>query len=151
MAKRKRTPKLSDEWMRDIWTLRPLDCGLGELEHFEALISSAVARCLKDQDRVEIACDLSTVFGEDISVHMLNAYASEARSEHRIPASRFLALIGLTRRFDILDAVVREVGGKVLTESDTKQFRVGKSYLASLNAARILRDEVTDLFGPTGP
>ena len=79
---------------------------------------------------------------------MLNAYASEARNQHRIPASRFLALIGLTRRFDILDAVLREVGGKALDEQDAKEFRIGKSYVASLSAARTLREDVADLFGP---
>jgi hypothetical protein len=143
----KRKPQLSNEWMRDIWTLRPVDCGRGELEHFDALISSAVARCLKDENRVELAGGPSTVFNEEISVHMLNAYASEARKDHKIPASRLLALIGLTRRFDILDALVREIGGKALSEHDTKEFRIGKSYVISRNAARTLDRDVANLFG----
>lgn len=145
---RKRKPRLTDESLRDVWNLRPVDCGEAELADFDQLISSAVSRCLNDENRLEIAGDLSTVFGEEISVHMLNAYASEARNQHRIPASRFLALIGLTRRFDILDAVLREVGGKALDEQDAKEFRIGKSYVASLSAARTLREDVADLFGP---
>jgi hypothetical protein len=128
--------------------LHPVDCGEAELAHFDRLISSAVGRCLDSENRAEIARDLSIVFGEEISVHMLNAYASEARTQHKIPASRFLALIGLTRRFDILDAVLRDVGGKALNESDAKEFRIGRSYVASLNAARTLREDVADLFKP---
>ncbi|MBD3729292.1 MAG: hypothetical protein IE933_06255 [Sphingomonadales bacterium] len=46
-------------------------------------------------------------------------------------ASRFLALIAMTRRFDILDVVLREVGGTALDGQQAKVFRPGLDYLAS--------------------
>lgn len=144
----KRTPRLSDEWLNDIWNVRGLDYGERELENFDKLISSAVARCLKEDadTRAEIAVMLSHLSSEDISVAMLDAYASEARREHKIPASRFLALIAITRRFDILDAVLREIGGKALDRSDARIFRIGKYYVENINATRDLQAVVQDIY-----
>jgi hypothetical protein len=146
VTKRKRTPKLSDEWLTDVWTVRPIDYAEGELADFDQLVSSAVARCLKQESRADIARDLSHILGERVTVHMLNAYASEERREHNISAVRLLALIGLTSRFDILDALVREVGGKALDRNGASYFRVGKRYVDYLNAARALREDVAKIF-----
>lgn len=138
----KRLPTLTDDWLNDTWNIRPIEHAEGELSTFDRLISSAVGRCLEGEKRAKIAESLSYLFGETVSVHMLNAYASEARSVHRISAGRFLALISVTRRFDILDAVLREIGGKALNSEEAKVFRVGKSFVAQLAAARALRADV---------
>jgi hypothetical protein len=143
----KRKPRLSDQRLRDIWNVRTLDYADGELEHFDKLIASAVSRCLAENeaDRAGLAADLSCLLGQEVSVAMMNAYTSEARREHPIPAYRFLALIAMTRRFDILDAVVREVGGKALDYSDAQVFKLGKSYLANIHSSRQLQATVTEV------
>jgi hypothetical protein len=148
MTKRKRIPKLSDEWLGDVWTLRPVDGGEDELANFDQIILSGVTRCLESQDRAEIADSLSLILGQDVPASMLDAYASEAKRGHNIPAFRSLALIGVAGRFDVLDALVREVGGKVLSEPEVKYYRIGKAYVDHLNALRALRKEAGDLFGP---
>jgi hypothetical protein len=147
---RKRKPKLTDEWLRDVWNVRGLDYGEGELEDFDKLISSAVARCLREDDsrREGQARDLSYLLAEEVSAAMLDAYSSEARRSHRIPASRFLVLIAMTRRFDILDAVLREVGGKALDRHDAKVFRVGVDYVNSVGATRALHDSLAEVISP---
>lgn len=147
----KRKPTLTDEWLNDFWNVRGLDYGAAELKDFDRLVSSAVARCLEGEDRAEVAATLSYILGESVTANMLNAYASEARNAHRIPASRFLALMAMTRRFDLLDAVLREIGGKAVDRHGAKIFRVGKSYVASVNAARVLREEVAELYTPFEP
>lgn len=146
MAKRK--PTLSDERLADIWNVRGIDYAEGELAGFDKLISSAVSRCLADDEdnRAELADLVSLVLGERVSVMMLDAYASEARRGQRIPASRFLALIAVTRRFDILDAVLREIGGKALDRSDAQVYRLGRRYLDSLHASRRLRETEAEIF-----
>jgi hypothetical protein len=68
-----------------------------------------------------------------------------------MPTSRFLALVALTRRFDVLDALVREVGGKALDRHDAKYFRIGKRYVDHLNASRALRQEMEELISPLEP
>lgn len=147
---KKRQPTLSDEWLNDVWNVRDLDYGEAELENFDKLISSAVSRCLRedDCDRDRQAAHLSYVLGEEVSVSMLNAYSSEARRDQRIPASRFLALIAMTRRFDILDAVLRGVGGKALDWHASKVFRIGVDYVNNVNAARTLRESLSEVVAP---
>lgn len=147
----KRKSKLSEKWLHDIWNVRALDYGDGELEDFDQLISSAVAQCLQEENRAEIAATLSYLLGEEISVHMLNAYASEARRTFRIPASRLFALIAVTRRYDLLDAIVREVGGKALDRHDAKVFRIGVDYVANVSSARTLRENLVNYFDPIEP
>ncbi|WP_264940433.1 hypothetical protein [Sphingomonas caeni] len=141
---RKRKPLLSDERMAEVWDIRSLEHAEGELRDFDKLVSSAVSRCLAEDkgNRVEIANRLSVILGERITVMMLDSYSSEARREHHISASRFLALLAVTRRFDILDAVLREVGGKALDRADARIFKLGQRYIASINAERDLRDTV---------
>lgn len=152
-SKGKQKPHLSDEWLADAWNVRGLDYGEAELENFDKLISSAVSRCLKedDNDRQEQAATLSYLLDEHVSVAMLDSYTSEARRKHKIQASPFLALIAMTRRFDILDAVLREVGGKALDRHDAKVFRVGVDYIASVNADRNLRVGLEELYDPLEP
>lgn len=146
----KRKPALSDDRMRDVWNVRGLDYGEAELANFEKLICSAVSRCLAEDpsNREEIAGHLSYILGEEVSVAMLDAYASEARQEHKIHASRFLALIAMTKRFDILDAVLREVGGKAVDWHGAKVLRVGYDFLGSVRANRDLRESLAEVIAP---
>ena len=148
-TKRKRKPILSDKWLQDIWNIRSLDYGETELADLDMLISSAVARCLKEDegDRREQAATLSYLLDEHISVAMFDFYTSEARRDLKIQASHFLALIAMTRRFDILDAVLREIGGKALDGRQAKVYRTGVDFLESLNAERALRQRVEEATG----
>ena len=147
----KRRPTLSDEMMRDVWNVRDRSFEAAELVHFEKLVSSAVARCLREDSRSrEVrASGLSQLVGETVSVAMLDSYTSEARREHKVPASRFLVLIAMTRRFDILDAVLRDIGGKALDRHEAKVFHMGVDYAAALDAERTLHHTVSELFPPT--
>jgi hypothetical protein len=99
----------------------------GDLAGLDRVISSAVGRALKEdnRDRAEIAGQMSSLLGEDVSRNMLNAYASEAREEHAISAHRFLALIAATGRLDILDVVISRIGGRVLVGEEVHTARVG--------------------------
>ena len=144
MNKIRKNPFLSDARLSDIWNVRQIDYAEGEFKDFDLLISSAVARCLNESDRsrTEQAEMLSFLLGEPVSVAMLNAYTSGARRDHRVPASRFIVIIAITRRFDLLDAILREVGGKALDANDAKIFEIGKRYVESLNAERALDDLV---------
>lgn len=73
----------------------------------KARISLAVAAAMKDcpHDRKRIAKEMSLYLGEDVSMNMLNAYASQARDAHRIPLERFVALIHVTRDRRLLELV----------------------------------------------
>ena len=61
-------------------------------------IARAVGETLKSCEipRDEIAAAMSAWMGEDISLNMLNAYASEAREDQTISYLRLLALVHVT-------------------------------------------------------
>jgi hypothetical protein len=68
---------------------------------------------------------MSELLDEDVSRWMLDAYASEARDNHNISADRFLALIAVTNRFDILDATVRRIGAALLVGDEITTAELG--------------------------
>lgn len=63
-----------------------------------ARLAKAVSETLTESrlKREEIARGMSEWLGEDVTKHMLDAYASEAREDHTIPYLRLLALVHVT-------------------------------------------------------
>lgn len=101
--------------------------GVGELAGFDRVVASAVSQILgcDGRNRREIAFALSTLLDEDISAMTLDGWASEARDTFNVPFHRALALIAVTERFDVLDALVRRIGGSVLVGSEIITARLG--------------------------
>lgn len=64
-----------------------------------ARIARAVSQTLKDCDlsREEVAAAMSEWLGEEVSLHMLQAYCSQAREEHTINFLRVVALVHVTQ------------------------------------------------------
>jgi hypothetical protein len=98
-----------------------------ELAGFDRGLAAKVAAILKDDDRSRevIAAEMSALLAEPVSKMMLDAYASEARDQHNIPAHRFLALIAVTERFDVLDAACRRIGAAVMVGEEINAIRLG--------------------------
>lgn len=86
------------------------------LAGLEARAARSVGAMLKHdiRSREVIAAEMSVLLDEPVSTHMLDAYASPMRDGHKVILSRFLALVAVTARFDVLDRLVREVGAGVL-------------------------------------
>ena len=147
---RKRKPALSDDVLHDVWSMGDNAPETGSLTDFDKVVAAGIARCLIEdgRSRAEIAKLISSVLNEKISVHMLNAYSSESRRDHPCSAYRFLALISLTRRFDILDATLRRIGVKALDRSDVGILKLGKAYANLLDANEKLDSATTDFLLP---
>lgn len=66
---------------------------------FKGRMSKAVGQALKDcpMSREEIAEEMTRYSGEQVSVDMLNKWASEAAEDHAIPLAKLDALIEVTR------------------------------------------------------
>lgn len=77
------------------------------------------------RSRAVIAAEMSELLGETITVAMLDAYSSPAREDHRVPASRLLALVAVTGRHDLLDPIMREIGAGLLVGDEIKTARLG--------------------------
>lgn len=97
------------------------------LAGLEQQVCSTVAVMLNSdgRSRWELAAKVSEYLGEDVSKAMLDAYASPAREEHKVPMSRFLAIMTVTGRHDLFDPVLRRTGAAVLVGEEVQTARVG--------------------------
>lgn len=73
-----------------------------------------------------IAAEMSILLGEEVSRAMLDAYSSPAREGHKVPMSRFLALVAVTQRHDVLDLLLRQIGAAVLVGEEIQTARLGQ-------------------------
>jgi hypothetical protein len=99
----------------------------GMLKDGDRDVAQAVARILKEDDRprIEMAASVSAILGADVSKAMLDAYASEARNTHNISLGRFLALVAVTRRYDVLDELLHKIGAKIVVGEELIHLELG--------------------------
>lgn len=77
------------------------------------------------RSRAVIAAEMSELLDETVSKEMLDAYASPARLEHKVPMSRFFALVAVTGRLDLLDPLMREIGAALLVGPEVHTAALG--------------------------
>lgn len=101
--------------------------GAACLAGLEQRICRAVGTMLNSDDRTRevIAAEMSVLLDEDVSRAMIDAYASPARTEHKVPMSRFLALVAVTGRHDLLDPLLREIGAALLVGPEVHTAALG--------------------------
>jgi len=101
--------------------------GLAGLERrINAMIGTALAcAACAGESREVIAAKMSDALGEPISRAMLDAYSSPARTEHKVPMSRALALLLVTDRQDLLGPIMGEIGAALLIGDEVKTARIG--------------------------
>lgn len=123
----KRRPALSDLQMAFSFDAPAAATAEGDLAGYGAMIAASVARaCREDgRSRHEIAVAMSAVLNEPVSKAMLDAYASESREQHSIPAHRWLALMAVTGRWDIADAIITRGGARVLSGEEIRAAELG--------------------------
>jgi hypothetical protein len=107
----------------------PAPCkGVAELAGLERQINELVGTILNtdSRSRAVVAAEMSDLLDDRISKEMLDAYASPARTEHKVPASRLLALIVVTDRQDLLDPIMRKIGAALLVGDEVRTARLGQ-------------------------
>jgi hypothetical protein len=94
----------------------------------DARTARTVAEILKGdkRDRTVIAAEMSVLLSDEVTLNMLNNYASPALETHNISFSRMLALIAVTNRFDLLDREVRPIGAAVLVGEEIYTAEIGQ-------------------------
>lgn len=123
----KRRPALSDLQMAFSFDAPAAATAAGDLAGFGAMVAASVARICRDdtRGRAAIAAMMTDVLAEPVSKAMLDAYASESREQHSIPAHRWLALIAVTGRFDVADAIITRCGARVLSGDEIRAAELG--------------------------
>lgn len=124
--------------------------GVAELAGLERQIAELVGRVLASdpRSREEIAGAMSAVLNDQVSKAMLDAYASGARPDHKVPASRLFALLVVTDRQDLLDPIMRKIGAALLVGDEVKTARLGQieTLMNQLkDEQRRLRNEATPI------
>ena len=107
----------------------PAPCkGVAELAGLERQINELVGTILNSDPRARevIAAEMSVLLDDTVSRQMLDAYASPARTEHKVPASRLLALVAVTDRQDLLDPIMRKIGAALLVGDEVRTARLGQ-------------------------
>ncbi len=101
--------------------------GAAGLAGLDRVVAATVALILKEdpRSREEIAGAVSALLAEPVTKMMLDAYASEAREDHNISAARLLALVAVTERHDLLDALVRRIGAALLVGGEIATAELG--------------------------
>lgn len=120
-----------------------------DLAGLDRIVAASVGLALKEDSRSrdEVAGAVSALLGEPVTKMMFDAYASEAREAHNISAGRFLALVAVTERYDLLDALVRRIGAALLVGEELHAARLGH-----LEAqARQLNAEIKKMRGTAQP
>ncbi len=77
-------------------------------------ISKAISQSLQGRDRETVARDMSRYLDEQVSKHMLDAYASQAKHEHIISVVRFIGLIHATGDRRLLELLAEGFGWAVI-------------------------------------
>lgn len=105
--------------------------GMAALAGLEQRINGTVgtilaSAALEGRSRAVIAAQMTDVLGEPVSKEMLDAYASPARHDHKVPMCRFFALVAVTGRQDLLDPLLREIGAALLVGDEVLTARLGQ-------------------------
>ncbi|WP_321392749.1 hypothetical protein [Emcibacter sp.] len=105
-------------------------------------IKEAIAR--SPFDREEICRQLSELADRDVSVAMLNAYTSQARTTHQLP-SDLLAPITLILGPSVLQCIAESAGCRVAERDEIKLARIGHSFLMLQQLQRQVDEEISGL------
>ena len=124
----KRVSSLSDGQMAFSFDVPAAASAPGDLAGFSAMVSASVARMLREADGVSrgaIAKAMSALLSEEVTPAMVDAYASEARRGHNVPAGRWWALVAVTGRFDVADAIATRAGARVISGEEIRATELG--------------------------
>lgn len=101
--------------------------GLAGLEQrINAMVGTALAcAACAGESREVIAAKMTEVLAEPVSRAMLDAYSSPARTDHKVPMARALALLLVTDRQDLLGPILGEIGAALLIGDEVKTARIG--------------------------
>lgn len=140
MTKKRRASLSTDQLVFTFDAPSAPSCAAAELAGLDRMVAAAVGRALggAGRSRYEIAGLMSELLDEDVSKLMLDGYAAEARGDFNVSVHRFLALIAVTKRYDILDALVRRVGAAILVGDEIHTAQLGHidRQIAELQAQR---------------
>ena len=110
--------------------------------NYSAQVSEIVSTMLKgaDLDRPEVAARMSRLSGDDISTAMLNAWSSQARTDHNLPFYRAALIEEVCSSHLLTDWLACVRGGHVAYGRDALNAELGRLERERVDAARRVRE-----------
>lgn len=108
--------------------------------NYAAEVSLMVGLLLKGLDRRELAAHMSRLSGDDVSKHMLDAWASPARQDHNIPFYRVPLLEQSCDSHDLTDWLVEQRGGRAAYGTEALDAELGRLKRQAADFTRRARD-----------
>lgn len=108
------------------------------LAGMDARVARTIGEALNSDHRPRevIAAEMGVLLDDQVTKAMLDAWSAPGKDAHNISFTRMLALIAVTKRFDLLDRELREIGAAVLVGEEIYTARLGhlKTKLTELQA-----------------
>lgn len=110
--------------------------------NYAAQVSELVGEILKgsELDRYEIAARMSRLSGDDVSKHMLDAWASPARTDHNLPFYRAALLEEVCACHVLTNWQVLQRGGRVAYGREALLAELGRQESIASSAAKRARE-----------
>lgn len=110
--------------------------------NYAVQVSELVSEMLKgsELDRYEIAARMSRLSGDDVSKHMLDAWASPARADHNLPLYRAALLEEVCASHVLTDWQVSLRGGRVAYGREALDAELGRLERVASDASRRARE-----------
>ena len=93
-------------------------------EGIKEALKKAFDSCLFDRE--EIAKELSRLVGEDISIHTINNWIAEGKTNRRVPLEYIAALTAITGDNEIIKAAINNAGLHILNDKEMQFFELRK-------------------------
>lgn len=93
-------------------------------ESVREALKSALDGC--EMDRETVAREISRLVGEEVSVHSLNNWCAEGKSDRRIPLEYAAAVVAITGNRGVLDAALGVIGYRVLAPEEEDVLELGR-------------------------
>lgn len=131
-----------DRYTRDLFEVPQPAAPVPASMDYRAQVSIIAADMMKkaDCDRHDLAARCSRLTGTDISKHMLDAYASEARDTFNLPFWVAPVLEVACTSHDLSNWLAGVRGGRLLVGRDALMAELGKLERARDEAGRMIRD-----------
>lgn len=102
-----------------------------------AVLTDTIKRCAKK--RIQIAEELSTSVGRQISEAMLNAFTADSKENHRWPTAWTRAFCQVTGDYRLLRCTAERAGFQLITTKQVHLLQLAEQLIARETSERSLR------------
>lgn len=109
------------------------------------LITQSIKGC--DKSRMQIAEEMSSLLGTQVTKRALDSYTSESADQNRFPVQYTRAFCFVTGDWSLLRCVTERAGLHVISKAERKLLELGRQYMIEKRAALAIEKLEIELQG----